>query len=96
MANYELVYILMPTFEDEQLGPVYETISGLVQNLKGEVSEVKPWGRRKLAYPIKGFRDGNYVEMRFAMSPTAAAELERSLRLNESVIRYLLVRKDPA
>ncbi|MHB1131197.1 MAG: 30S ribosomal protein S6 [Chloroflexota bacterium] len=94
MANYELVYILMPTFEEEQLTPVYESITGLVQSLKGEIAEVKPWGRRRLAFPIKGFRDGNYVEMRFQMETPASAELERSLRLNESVIRYMLVRKD--
>ena len=94
MANYELVYILMPTFEEEQLGPTYEQVTGLVQNLKGEIADMKPWGRRRLAFPIKGFREGNYVEMRFQMEASAAAELERNLRLNESVIRYMLVRKD--
>lgn len=94
MQNYELVYILAPTFEEEQLPLAYDSIGTLVQNLKGEVAETKPWGRRRLAYPIKGFREGNYVEMRFKLGPDAAIELERSLRLNEAVIRYLLVRKD--
>jgi small subunit ribosomal protein S6 len=94
LQDYELTYILAPTFEEEQLGPAYESISSLVQNLKGEVAETKPWGRRRLAYPIKGFREGNYVEMRFKMDASTTAELERNLRLNEAVIRYLLVRKD--
>ncbi len=94
LQDYELTYILAPTFEEEQLGGVYDSISGLVQNLKGEVAESKPWGRRRMAYPIKGFREGNYVELRFKMDAKSAAELERSLRLNEAVIRYLLVRKD--
>ncbi len=94
MQDYELTYILAPTFEEEQLPGAYEAIAGLVQNLKGEIAESKPWGRRRLAYPISGFREGNYVEMRFKLDAQAAAELERSLRLNEAVIRYLLVRKD--
>lgn len=94
MQNYELVYILAPTFEDDQLSGAYDSVNTLVQNLKGEVAEVKPWGRRRLTYPIKGFREGNYVEMRFQLNTNAAAELEHSLRLNEAVIRYLLVRRD--
>lgn len=94
MQEYELVYILAPTFEEDQLSGAYDSVSALVQNLKGQVAEVKPWGRRRLAYPIKGFREGNYVEMRFQLGASAAAELERNLRLNEAVIRYLLVRKD--
>ncbi len=94
LREYELVYITPPTVEDEQVGTVSESIATYVRNLKGELGEVKPWGRRKFAYPIDHHREGNYVEMHFQLDPTAAHELERSLRLNESVLRYLLVRKD--
>ncbi len=94
MRDYELVYIAPPIVEDEQVGAVTETIATYVRNLKGELGEVKPWGRRKFAYPINHYREGNYVELHFRLDPAAAHELERSLRLNESVLRYLLVRKD--
>jgi small subunit ribosomal protein S6 len=53
---------------------------------------VEPWGRRRLAYSIKGFRDGLYVLTRFKMPPTEADALDRNLRLTESVIRHLLIR----
>jgi small subunit ribosomal protein S6 len=88
-----MVYVVNPTVEEEQVGSVVEGINAAVQNLKGEIGEVKPWGRRRLAYPIKGFREGNYVEMHFKLDPAAAAELERNLQLNETVIRYLLIKK---
>ncbi|MDA8219328.1 MAG: 30S ribosomal protein S6 [Dehalococcoidales bacterium] len=94
MREYELVYILDPNLEEEQAAGITEGVSGVVRNLKGELGEVKPWGRRKLAYPINNFREGNYIEMHFKMETSAVAELERGLRLNESVIRYLVTKKD--
>ena len=94
MRDYEMVYILMPELEDEQLSGAIENVSASVQNVKGEVAEVKPWGRRRLAYPIKAKREGNYVEMHFKMDPAATTELERSMRLNESVVRYMVIVKE--
>lgn len=94
MKDYELVYILPPTVEEEQTTGVIESVSNFIQSLKGEVQEVKPWGRRRFAYPIKHFREGGYVEMHFKLDPAMSADLERGLRLNESVLRYMLVRKD--
>jgi len=93
LRDYELVFILAPTVEEEQMAGINEGIGSLIQNLKGEMGEVKPWGRRRLAYPINGHKEGGYVEMHFKMDPTAAAELERNLRLNEAIIRHLIVRK---
>jgi small subunit ribosomal protein S6 len=94
LKDYELVYILPPTVEEEQTAGVVEAVSNFVQTLKGEVQEVKPWGRRKLAFPIQHHREGSYVEMHFKLDPAASSDLERGLRLNESVLRYMLVRKD--
>jgi small subunit ribosomal protein S6 len=94
LKDYELVYILPPTVEEEQTTGVVEAVSSFVQSLKGEVQEVKPWGRRKLAFPIQHHREGSYFEMQFKLDPAASSDLERGLRLNESVLRYMLVRKD--
>jgi small subunit ribosomal protein S6 len=55
---------------------------------------VEPWGRRRLAYPIGAFRDGFYIVTRFKMPPEESDTLERNLRLNESVLRHLVVRLD--
>lgn len=94
MKDYELVYILPPTAEEEQTASTVEAITAWVQSLKGEVQEVKGWGRRRFSYPIKQHREGNYVEMHFKLDPAATTELERGLRLNESVIRHMLISKD--
>jgi small subunit ribosomal protein S6 len=94
LRDYEMVYILAPTLEEEQIPSAIEGVTAAVQNVKGETGEIKPWGRRRLAYPIAGFREGNYVEMHFKMEPAAATELDRNLRLNEAVIRYLLIVND--
>jgi small subunit ribosomal protein S6 len=94
LRDYEMVYILTPALEDEQVPSAIEGVSATVQNLKGEVGEVKPWGRRRFAYPIARLREGNYVEMHFKLDPASVSELERSIRLNEAVIRYLLIAKD--
>jgi small subunit ribosomal protein S6 len=53
---------------------------------------VKPWGRKKLAYPIKNYTEGNYVLTLFKMDPKLTAELESSLELSEEILRHLLVR----
>jgi small subunit ribosomal protein S6 len=52
------------------------------------------WGRRRLAYPIKDFRDGIYSVTQLKLDPKSADELERNLMLNDQIIRYLLIRKD--
>jgi small subunit ribosomal protein S6 len=53
---------------------------------------VEPWGRRKLAYPVRKVREGQYVLLRTQLQQQAIGELERNLKLNENVIRHLLVR----
>jgi small subunit ribosomal protein S6 len=58
------------------------------------VQEVQPWGRRRLAYPIARYRDGVYVLSRLQLRPETTVEIERALKLTESVIRHLLVRAD--
>lgn len=94
MKEYELVSILPPSVEEEQTTSLTESVSNFIQSLNGEMQEVKPWGRRRLAFPIKQYREGNYVEMHFRLDPAKADDLERGLRLNESIIRYMLLRKD--
>ncbi len=92
MRDYELVVIISPEVTEENVGGVTERIGGWIANGGGEVTNVNVWGRRRLAYPIRDFREGTYVATQFRMEPTATAELERSLKLSEDVLRYLLVR----
>lgn len=92
MRDYELVFIISPQISDEDIENVTNRVSQLVANNGGEITEIKPWGRRRLAYPIDNFREGFYVATKLRLNPASASDLERSLKLTEEIIRYLLVR----
>ena len=92
MRDYELAFIVEPNTDDEGVTSAVEKVSQLVQTSDGSVSSVDVWGRRKLAYPIKNYREGTYVLMQTKMLPSSLVELERNLKLSENIIRYLLVK----
>jgi len=96
LREYELMCVLNPELDDAGQETQTERVKTLIASRKGEVINVEPWGRRRLAYPIEGFRDGIYLVTRFKMPPEEADALERSLRLTESVVRHLIVRPDGA
>lgn len=92
--EYELVYIIQPEVSESGLNALNERITTLITNENGEMIGTELWGRRTLAYPIKKFFEGHYILHRFSMAPQGTAELDRTLRLNEDVIRYMLIRTD--
>ena len=92
--EYELVYILQPDMDEAAVLGVNERISQVVAGQNGTVAATEMWGRRTLAYPIKRYYEGNYILSRLQMDPAGAPDLDRLLRLNESVLRYLLIRTD--
>ena len=92
MRDYELAFIVEPNTDDEGVTSAAEKVSQLVQTSDGSVTSVDVWGRRKLAYPIKNYREGTYVLMQTKMLPSSLVELERNLKLSENIIRYLLVK----
>lgn len=94
MRDYELVFIVSPEVAEENLTATLERVSRFITGKGGEISNMEPWGRRKLAYPIKNHREGHYVLAHFRLDPKDARELEASLNISEEVIRHLLVRLD--
>ena len=92
--EYETVYIAQPTMDEEALGALNERFTQTIVNHGGAIASSEPWGRRTLAYPINKFFEGHYILTRFTMNPEGAAELDRFLRLNESVLRYMIIRTD--
>jgi small subunit ribosomal protein S6 len=88
--------VLDPELDEAGLEAQHERLRTLIAARNGEVVSIDPWGRRRLAYTIKGFRDGLYVITRFKMPPTEADALDRNLRLTEAIIRHLLIRPDAA
>ncbi|HJX70263.1 MAG TPA: 30S ribosomal protein S6 [Dehalococcoidia bacterium] len=92
MRNYELTVVFSPEIAEEDVDTAIERVNQFITQKEGVIIEVKRWGRRKLAYPIENFRDGNYVLTQLKLQPSQAKELEANLRSREDVLRYLLVR----
>ena len=90
--EYELVYILSPEMSDEVLETRVNAITQFITGREGVVDAVDKWGKKKLAYPIKHFLEGNYVLTRFKMNPARCKELEANLRISEDVVRHLLIK----
>ena len=92
--DYELVFIISPEVVDEPLEAAIEGVSQFVASKGGTVSEVERWGKKKLAYPLKRFLEGNYVLTRFKLITTSIKELEVSLHISDDVLRHLLIQLD--
>lgn len=93
MNAYEMTYIVRPDLDEEQTRTVIDGVSSRLQTSGGEVVATVPWNppRRRMAYPIKDFGDGFYVTTVFRIDPPALGPLENALRLNDRILRYLLV-----
>ena len=94
MRDYELTYIVHPQVDQEELDGVVKGIESLVETNGGTVHKVESWGLRRLAYPIRKLREGHYIFMTVGLEAQSVPEIERMLKLNESVIRHLIVRTD--
>ena len=94
MRSYEMVYIIRPDIEGDNVEDVIADVQDLIERNDGEVTKVEPWGLHRLAYPIKNHQEGRYVLATFELEPTNVAALERALKLRETVIRHLVIRLD--
>ena len=92
MRDYEMIIIINPDVAEEDIPGTIDKVSEFITSRGGEVTEVDRWGKRKLAYPINHFREGNYVLTRFKFEPGMTAELEANLKISEMILRHLLVR----
>jgi small subunit ribosomal protein S6 len=88
---YEAVYIFDAVMDEAAVNQKLERYHALVTGKEGEVTAVDHWGNRQLAYPIEKKKTGYYVVAQFQGDPTGLPEFERALKLDESVLRYLVV-----
>ena len=93
MNRYELTYIIDTTLEDSARKELIEKISSLIAANGGEVEKVdETWGKRRLAYAIDHKTEGYYVLVTMTAPAEAPKEIERNLRINDNVLRYLTVK----
>ena len=91
---YEVMFILRPDTVEEDADKLIAGFSTTVTNGGGAVKSVEKMGRRKLAYMVRRFNDGNYVLLTIEADGPAVHELERRLRVTEQVIKFITVRID--
>ena len=93
MNKYESLYIIKPTVEEEARKALIDKFSEIIA-AEGTVESVEEMGMRKLAYPINYISEGYYVLVNFEAQPTLPAELERNFKINENIMRFIVVRKE--
>lgn len=91
MRLYEVVYILDPALEESAITAKLDQLHQLATSKGGEVSAIDHWGTRQLAYPINKLSRGYYVAAHLTAVPEALPEFERMLKLDDDIVRYLLV-----
>lgn len=96
MANrtYEVMYIVDPDASDDKIGKLNEAVGKLIEKEGGTIVRFDDAGRRKMAYPIKKKTEGYYVLYEIEGSGQEIAELERRMRVNDMIVRYITVRVD--
>lgn len=92
MIGYETTYITRPDVTEDGLKTFLEKIKGIIAAHGGQVVAVEDWGKRRLAYPIQKESRGYYTYLLYTGNNTLVAELERNLRINEQVLRFLSVK----
>ena len=92
MHQYETMYILKSDMEAEQSSALVSKYQSLVTEHGGEISKLEEMGKRRLAYEINHSRDGYYVLMEYSADTDFTRELERQMRIDDNVVRFLTVR----
>ena len=94
MRHYEIMVILDASLEERTVAPSLDTYLNVIRTAGGSVEKLDVWGRRRLAYEIEKKAEGIYAVIDLQSTPEAVAELDRQLRLNESVLRTKVIRPE--
>jgi small subunit ribosomal protein S6 len=94
MRRYELMLIVRPDLPDDKAQAVIDRTTRQIVASGGQIVKVAPWGRRRLAYQIDRFREGSYHIVLFEAPGDALNELERTLQIQEEVLRHLVTRDE--
>ncbi len=92
MNEYEVTYIMRPSLEESAVDERSAAIGEIITGQGGTVGSIEKLGKKRLAYEIADVRDGHYVVMGFKSSAAASKELERLLKLDENVLRAIVIR----
>lgn len=93
MNKYEALYVITPELEEEANRGVIEKFAGIIAQNGGVIENTDEWGKKKLAYPIDYKTEGYYVLVHFEAEAELPKELERNFKIDENIMRYMVVRR---
>jgi len=91
LREYEFVYVIQPDASAEREAEIHQRIDGVISDHKGRLLLRDDWGKRRLAYEIKKFQKGHYFQVNYLGLGKEVAEIERLMRIDADVLRYLSV-----
>ena len=94
MNKYEVLYVITPELEEEANRAIIEKFAGIITANGGVIENTDEWGKKKLAYPIDYKTEGYYVLVNFEAASELPKELERNFKNDESIMRYMVVRRE--
>lgn len=94
MRKYEVMFIINPNLSEEETAAVIERTQNLMAEQGAANVETSKWGKRKLAYPIEKITEGFYVVINFEAEVKAKQEIDRKMKLDEQIVRHMIVRLD--
>lgn len=92
MQLYESIFVIRPSLSDEATSQIIEKMKGVLEKSGASLLKFENWGKKRLAYEVKRERKGTFVYVNFKSEGSVVSELERSYRLEDSVIKFLTVR----
>jgi small subunit ribosomal protein S6 len=92
--TYEVVFIIDPTVGDDEVMRLSEAVQKIITGQGGTITKTEIMGKRQLAYEINHKKDGTYVLLEVEGSGAEIAELERRMRVNDQILRYMTIRVD--
>lgn len=94
MRNYEIMYVVRPNIEEDTKKALIERFEEILTSNGAEIIESKDWGKRRLAYEINDFKEGFYQIVRVKSTDEATNEFDRLAKINDDIIRHIVVREE--
>lgn len=95
MNQYETAFIVAPNLPEEEAAALINQLAEVIPAKNGQIIKKDFWGKRKLAYPIKKFKEGLYVFFVYRGSPAVPSELERRFKQTDAILRFMTIKLDP-
>jgi small subunit ribosomal protein S6 len=94
MTSYETIFIVRPDIEEDDLNKVIGRVEDVLKSNEATIVESQVWGKKRLAYEVRKYTEGIYVKVNFDAPPAIVKKLQDHFRLNEDVIRDIVVREE--